>query len=205
MDTSVELSDANLARLLEKKPDVSAQRDAIVNSTTEIKQSASFIPGETYTGTAYYVSNSGSDTNAGTSPEQPWATLDRVNSAALQRGDAVFFERGGIWFGRLTVSADEVTVSAYGAGDKPILSGSDPDVENPDRWKQYAKTQDGCTVWVYENAATDVTQIFFNNGEEMGIRVTPNRDADGYVDAQGEFFDVCQGLTEDLSFFVSWS
>lgn len=71
MDTSVELSDANLARLLEKGPDVSVQRDAILNSTTEIKQSASFIPGETYTGTAYYVSNSGSDTNTGTSPEQP--------------------------------------------------------------------------------------------------------------------------------------
>lgn len=201
MDTSVELSDANLARLLEKGPDVSVQRDAILNSTTEIKQSASFIPGETYTGTAYYVSNSGSDTNAGTSPEQPWATLERVNSAALQRGDAVFFERGDIWYGRLTVSADEVTISAYGTGDKPILSGSDPDVGNPDRWKEHAKTQDGGTVWVYENAATDVTQIFFNNGEEMGIRVTPNCDADGYVDAQGKNFDVCEGLTEDLSFF----
>lgn len=201
MDTGVELSDANFARLQEEEPDVSVQRNAILNSKTEIEKSDLFIPGETYSGKAYYVSNSGSDANAGTSPEQPWATLERVNSAELRRGDAVFFERGGIWYGRLTVSADEVTFSAYGTGNKPILSGSDPDVGNSELWKEHAKTQDGGTVWVYENAATDVTQMFFNKGEAMGIRVTPNRNADGYVDNQGNTFDVCKGLKEDISFF----
>ena len=201
MDTSVELSDANFARLLKEEPDVSVQRNTILNSKTEIAKSDLFIPGETYSGKAYYVSNSGSDANAGTSPEQPWATLERVNSAELRRGDAVFFERGGIWYGRLTVSADEVTFSAYGTGNKPILSGSDPDIGNSELWKEYAKAQDGGTVWVYENAATDVTQMFFNKGETMGIRVTPNRNAYGYVDDLGNTFDVREGLTENLSFF----
>lgn len=201
MDTGTEISDANLTRLREKEPDVSDQRDAILNSETKIEKSASFIPGETYTGKAYYVSNSGSDANVGTSPEQPWATLKRVNSAGLKRGDAVFFERGGSWYGRFTVSADEVTLSAYGTGSKPIISGSDPNVGNAELWKEYAKTRDDGTVWVYENAATDVTQIFFNSGETVGVRVTPNRIADGYVDSKGNAFDVREGLTENLSFF----
>lgn len=51
------------------------------------------------TGTAYYVSNSGSDRNSGRSPQEAWATLDRVNGANLRPGDGVYFQRGGLWRG----------------------------------------------------------------------------------------------------------
>ena len=58
------------------------RREAIVNTSTEIVWSETFTPGETYAGTAYYVSNQGDDRNDGLSPETAWATLDRVNQAS---------------------------------------------------------------------------------------------------------------------------
>lgn len=89
------------------------RREAIVNTSTEIVWSETFTPGQTYTGTAYYVSNKGSDGNDGLSPETAWATLDRVNKAALEHGDAVFFERGGTWRNTTVETKNGVTYSAY--------------------------------------------------------------------------------------------
>ena len=62
-------------------------------SKTQIVWDEALIPGKTYTGTAYYVSNQGDDGNDGLSPETAWSTLDRVNQASLEYGDAVFLER----------------------------------------------------------------------------------------------------------------
>lgn len=59
-------------------------RQAILNSETQIE----------YTGTAYYLSNDGDDSADGTSPETAWATIGRLNSAQMQKGDAVFFPAG---------------------------------------------------------------------------------------------------------------
>lgn len=191
----------NYTLLQENAPDVSAQRDAILNSETEISKGDTFIPGETYTGTAYYVSNSGNDSNSGTSPEQAWATLEKVDTADLQRGDAVFFERGGIWYGHFRARADEVTYSAYGQGNKPIISGGDPHVSNPENWTEHGKTADGGTVWLYNKAQTDVTHILFNAGDTIGLRMTPNYTVDGYVNENGLPFDVLTQFTEDLNFF----
>ena len=63
------------------------RREEILNSETLVE----------YTGTAYYVSNEGDDGNDGLSPETPWQSIERVNNAALQPGDAVFFRRGDTW------------------------------------------------------------------------------------------------------------
>ena len=54
--------------------DLQARIDEILNTKTEIVQSNTYIPGETYTGTAYYVSNDGDDNNDGLSPETAWQT-----------------------------------------------------------------------------------------------------------------------------------
>ena len=72
-----------------------ARRQEILSSGTEIVKSDVFIPGETYTGQAYYVSfSTGSDGNSGTSPDSPWQTVWQVINADLRPGDAVFFRRG---------------------------------------------------------------------------------------------------------------
>lgn len=78
-------------------------REAILNSPTEITKGEELILCETYTGNAYYVSNSSDEGNDGLSPEAPWASLKKVDKAKLKYGDAVFFERGDIWYGTLNM------------------------------------------------------------------------------------------------------
>lgn len=96
-----------------------ARREAIVNTSTEIVWSETFTPGETYTGTAYYVSNQGDDGNDGLSPETAWATLARVNQASLAYGDAVFFERGGVWRNTTVETKEGSPTPPTGRGQSP--------------------------------------------------------------------------------------
>lgn len=78
--------------------------------------------------TTYYVSNAGSDSNAGTSTSTPWATVAKVNAASLAAGDVVSFQSGGIWRDRLVPksgnSTSKITYNAYGTGSKPLFLGS---------------------------------------------------------------------------------
>ncbi len=70
------------------------RKESILNSPTAIVKSDTFIRGETYTGTAYYVSNNGDDSHDGLTPETAWKTPDRATWGDVKPGDAVFFERG---------------------------------------------------------------------------------------------------------------
>src|SRR3989344_2138478 len=79
----------------------------------------------------YYVSTSGSDTNNGLSTGAPWKTINKINSMSFQPGDSILFKRGEIWNEgitfRLTSSGTEaapINYSAYGSGEKPIISGA---------------------------------------------------------------------------------
>ena len=42
----------------------------------------------------YYVSNSGNDSNPGTSESLPWQTLTKVNTMSFKAGDQILFKRG---------------------------------------------------------------------------------------------------------------
>lgn len=87
--------------------------------------------------TTYYVSNNGSDSNLGTSTQQAWATISKVNSTTLLPGDKVLFKRGDEW--RTPTDAhidvtdsgtngnaynDYITFGAFGTGAKPRILGS---------------------------------------------------------------------------------
>lgn len=102
--------------------------------------------------TDYYVDNlSGSDNNAGTSTAAPWASLRKVNGAALVAGDTVSFKRGGTWRGALvtkggTQSGGAVSYGAYGTGAKPRLLGSASLSETAD-W-----TQTRMNIWTSQVA-----------------------------------------------------
>ena len=79
--------------------------------------------------TGYYVSNSGSDSAVGTSSSAPWASLTKVNSFPFVPGDTIYFNRGDTWIGLLSISrsgtaSQLITYSAYGGGQKPIISNS---------------------------------------------------------------------------------
>jgi hypothetical protein len=78
----------------------------------------------------YYVSNTGSDSAAGTSTSSPWKTINRVNAQVLKAGDKVLFAGGQTFSGGLYVPSREggssttpVTFSTYGTGRATIKSG----------------------------------------------------------------------------------
>lgn len=77
--------------------------------------------------TNYYVSNSGSDSNSGLSPDKAWQTVSRINSGSFLPGDSIRFERGGIWRNQIIFPSSgksglSIVITAYGSGDKPKFS-----------------------------------------------------------------------------------
>lgn len=177
------------------------RRNSIINSTTAITESDIFIQGKTYTGTAYYVSNSGNDSNNGTSPETAWASISRVNSAELKQGDAVFFKRGDVWHDQIWSQAG-VTYSAYGSGSKPVINGSVAEnAATPDKWKLYYAGKNGEKIWVYYRELRDCAGVFFNSGTSWANKVTPRWNGKHYVFDTGKNFDPIVGLTENYDYF----
>jgi len=72
----------------------------------------------------YYVSPTGDDASAGTTPSAAWRTLDRANTSELAPGDRVLLERGGRWREELHTRSG-VTYDAYGSGPAPVIDGGD--------------------------------------------------------------------------------
>ena len=174
-------------------------KDSILNSETAITYSGEFILGETYNGTAYYVSNSGDDGNDGLSPESAWASLDKVANEKLSFGDAVFFNRGDIWYGSLIMQAG-VSYSAYGSGAKPIITGSPLNAADPAAWSFYGETVDGGKIWKYHEDLTDVGVMLFNGEELIGKKVYPAWNGTDYVDRHEETFSIEADLRGNLMF-----
>lgn len=165
-----------------------SMKQTIIDNTDEL----------TCDGTAYYVSNNGSDENDGLTPETAWATLEKVNLASLSRGDGVYFERGGIWRGQLWAQ-EGVIYSAYGDGAKPSIFASLENGADPDKWTLLDGTDN---IWIYHVDMMDCGILIFNDGESWGKKVAPYY-VDGYLSTtnDGQSFDVKSELTEDLMFF----
>lgn len=78
----------------------------------------------------YYVdSAAGSDSQAGTSPETPWKTLDKVNASRFQPGDRILFKSGSSWQGQLAPASSgaegaPIVIDRYGPGPKPRIDGA---------------------------------------------------------------------------------
>jgi hypothetical protein len=77
----------------------------------------------------YYVSNGGSNSNAGTSSVSPWKTIAHVNSITFNPGDSILFNGGQTFTGgpiEFTsggTSGSPITVSSYGTGSA-IIQGT---------------------------------------------------------------------------------
>jgi len=76
-------------------------------------------------GTTYYVSPSGNDNAAGTSPSTAWATTNKVNSTTFSPGDSILFEGGETFQGGLVFTSggtptSPITLSSYGSGRATI-------------------------------------------------------------------------------------
>jgi len=145
------------------------RKNAILNSPTTIVKADEYIMGETYSSTAYYVSNNGSDENDGLSPDTPFATVDVFNDIELQYGDAIFFERGSMW---RTVElpwsirgTEGITISAYGEGAKPAFYGSEENGTGSEKWELFYSDDEGKKIWKFYREMTEVASIVLNEKE----------------------------------------
>ena len=151
--------------------------------------------------TVYYVSNNGSDSNNGKSPETAWATLEKVTNANLPRGSYVCFERGGVFRGKMTAKAG-VTYTAYGEGEKPKLYGSLENGADPTKWKK----SDKANIWYYVGSEDwpDVGTLVFNEGESCAIKAILRFESNGdiYNHTTGNLFNNgYKDLNQDLHFY----
>lgn len=118
----------------------------------------------------YYVSEDGDDNNSGTETS-PWKTISKVNSV-LKAGSGktvICFRRGDTFRGNLTARSN-VTFTAYGTGDKPIICGSPENGADPNKWELVSGTEN---IYKYKTQLRDVGTVFFNDGESYAAKRCP--------------------------------
>ncbi len=102
----------------------------------------------------YYVKNIGNDSLDGMSDSNAWATLSKVNTATLNSGDQVLFNKGDTFYGYLITTSSgianfPIVYGAYGTGANPIITG----FTNVTAW-----TNLGSNIWESTNAVSSLSQ-----------------------------------------------
>lgn len=105
---------------------------AMALATGAAANSATITVNTTVDPAIYYIDNShpsASDSNAGTSPSAPWASLLPASRKALGPGDTISLKAGTTYEGALLIqskgtSGAPITVKAYGDGTKPLIRGN---------------------------------------------------------------------------------
>ena len=162
-------------------------KDKLLNNTTDYSSAKRVV----------YVSPNGSDLNNGTSPETPWKTLTKANSAPS--GTVVLIECGSMWRGTY-YPATGLTYSHYGDISKglPIFNGSRQNYADPSLWVQTQYEN----VWECTLKFNNVGIIAFDHDYTVG-------DYDALVGKM--LFDKSQpslnqkDLNEDLEFYCNTS
>ena len=80
--------------------------------------------------TNYYVSATGNDTADGLTTATPWQSIAKLNAvfSTIPAGSSIYINRGDKFYGTLTIaksgtSGNPITISAYGTGAKPVITG----------------------------------------------------------------------------------
>jgi parallel beta-helix repeat protein len=143
--------------------------------------------------TTYYVSNSGNDSNPGTSDSLSWKTLSKVNRFFLKRGDQVLFKRGDSWQGTLIPSTSgasgiPIVYGAYGTGAKPIITG----FTTVTAW-----TNQGGNIWESTDAVSTLTtcNMVVINGVSTPMGREPNTGYYTYQSTNGTTTITSSNLT----------
>lgn len=160
----LKMEDADLAFYMDK---ALALKEEIINSPTTV----------TWTGTAYYVSNSGNDNNDGLTPETAKKSLSAFSGASfLNPGDAVLLKRGDTFRITGTFSTREgVTYSTYGTGAKPKVMGS-IDASAKSLWEETEYPDVYRYKYTLPFASHDIGNIAFDMGRAWGIKMQDDVD-----------------------------
>lgn len=118
------------------------------------------------TGTKYYFSSKGSNSNNGLSPNTPFKTLDMLDNISLKSGDAVLLERNSVFrvYKTIDIEQNGITIGCYGVGEKPRIYASPKDFAVSSFWSLTSKEN----VWKASFQYDDACGMFFNHGEEAG-------------------------------------
>jgi len=154
--------------------------------------------------TNYYISNSGNDSNTGTSPLGAWQSIVQLNNSfsAIGAGDTIFFKRGNIFYGSVLVkrsgaAGKPIVITAYGQGADPVISGFTSIIG-------WTKKQGGVWQAPAANVKANLNMLTLN-GIPQRIGRYPNADA-----ADGGYlrYENCEGITSitdnELPKEVNW-
>ena len=167
-----------------------------------------FIANTVLANNYYFSSSSGSDsyTNAqAQNAATPWKTLTKLNTilANLQPSDTIFFKRGDVFKGSIKITqsgvvGNPIVFSAYGSGDKPIISG----LETFEKWNNV-----GSGIW--ENSCTNcnnnVNILLFNGiNKAMGRYPNSNSQNGGYLTFESHK-NKSQITDNELNTSINWT
>ena len=160
-----------------------------------------------FANTYYFSSTSGDDNRsveAAQNPETPWRTIGKLNSlfSSLREGDVVLLKRGDTFYGSITASSagnknKPITISAYGWGDKPVVSG----LTTMNDWVPV-----GNGIWESYNpslGATVNTVLLNNVAQQMGRYPNSNTANKGYLTYDA--FSSTSISDNELSSSVNWT
>lgn len=137
---------------------------------------------QTALGTIYYVdSEGGSDSNSGTSQDEAFQTLTKINSLTLGPGDQVLLKKGSVFESQglhIQGSGSEgnpIIVSTYGEGDRPKINAN-----GQGQWyEDYGKHLDNQN---HKWKGTVSSAILLKDVEYIeisGLELTNDREAEG--------------------------
>jgi len=159
-------------------------KDAAGNVSASLNDSVNItLPPRTIPAT-FYISNTGSDSNNGTSSSTPWQTIDKVNASTFIPGDNILFKKGDTFYGSITISqsgtaGNPITFSSYGSGVQPVITG----FTTVSSW-----TNLGNNIWESTDAVStlDTVNMVTVNGVNTAMGRYPNADAawGGYLPIQ---------------------
>ncbi|HUC81403.1 MAG TPA: PA14 domain-containing protein [Flavisolibacter sp.] len=123
----------------------------------------------------YFSSQAGDDSRTGQqaqNPSTPWRSLTKLNAMfhLLAPGDTVFLKRGDVFYGTIQPSvsgssSQPIVITAYGAGELPVVSG----VQRVLNWKQKSGN-----IWEADTDIAGQLNILLVNGEPRAIGRYPN-------------------------------
>ena len=167
--------------------------------------------------TTYYVANSGSDTNSGTSQAQPWKTIGKLNSAivSMRPGDSILLHGGDTFRDDYVKCLNPVkatpattlatnpppcsgtatapfTIGSYGAGS-PVLDGADPLMLH---W-----TKAGGTTWQAAITGPMPSKLYIDPGATQSAQLLPVPNAIGTFDPAATY-QPYDAVTQGPMFFV---
>jgi len=149
---------------------------------------AVLISFQTLYGRNYYVSATGNDANTGLTTASPWLTITKVNSFSFASGDSILFKRGDSFYGSIIRRSNNIHYSAYGTGDKPVITG----LTTVSTWIPTGGGKYYTTV-----VADSALNLVLLDGAPQGIARSPNIDAanGGYL----SYLSVGTGVNASLT------